>query len=116
MIECAKDSGHTRQERRDATTGRSFTGDQPTSTRGRLALARALLAEGDREGAGRWVRDVWRSEELSERLETEVFETFRGLLTREDQRARMDKRIGAKDFSSANRAAQRLGGDKLSIV
>jgi soluble lytic murein transglycosylase len=104
------------QERRDATTVRSFTGDQPTSTRGRLALARALLAEGDREGAGRWVRDVWRSEELSERLETEVFETFHDLLTREDQRARMDKRIGAKDFSSANRAAQRLGGDELSIV
>ena len=38
------------QERSDATTVHSFTGDQPTSTKGRLALARALLAEGDRDG------------------------------------------------------------------
>jgi hypothetical protein len=104
------------QERSDATTVRSFIGDQPTSTKGRLALARALLAEGDRDGAGRWVREVWRSEELSERSETEAFEMFRDLLTREDHRARMDKRIGAKDFSAAKRAAQRLGNDELSIM
>ena len=104
------------QERGDPTTVRRFTGDRPTSTRGRLALARALLVEGDRDGAERWVREVWRSEEMSERLETEVLETFHDLLTREDHRARMDKRIGAKDFSGANRAAQRLGSDELWIV
>ena len=104
------------QERSDATTVRNFTGDQPTSTRGRLALARAFLVEGDRDGAGRWAREAWRSEELSERSETEAFEIFRDLLGREDHRARMDKRIGAKDFSGAKRAAQRLGSDELSIV
>jgi soluble lytic murein transglycosylase len=104
------------QERSDATTVRSFTGDQPTSTKGRLALARALLAKGDRDGAGRWVREAWRSDEMSERSETEAFEMFRDLLAREDHRARMDKRIGAKDFSGAKRAAQRLGSDELSIV
>jgi soluble lytic murein transglycosylase len=104
------------QERGDPTTVRRFTGDRPTSTKGRLALARALLVEGDRDGAERWVREVWRSEEMSERLETEVLDTFHDLLTREDHRARMDKRIGAKDFSGASRAAQRLGSDELSIV
>jgi soluble lytic murein transglycosylase len=104
------------QERGDPTTVRRFTGDRPTSTKGRLALARALLVEGDRDGAERWVREVWRSEEMSERLETEVLETFHDLLTREDHRARMDKRIGAKDFSGADRAAQRLGSDELRIV
>jgi soluble lytic murein transglycosylase len=104
------------QERSDATTVHRFTSDAPTSTKGRLALARTLLAEGDRDGAGRWVREAWRSEEMSERTETEAFETFRDLLTREDHRARMDKRIGAKDFSGAKRAALRLGSDELSIV
>ncbi len=104
------------QERSDAATVHSFTGDRPTSMKGRLALARALLAEGDRDGAGRWVRQAWRSEELSERSEAEAYETFRDLLTAEDHRARMDKRIGAKDFSAARRAAQRLGSDELSIV
>ena len=53
---------------------------------------------------------------MSERAEAEAFDTFRDLLTRDDHRARMDKRIGAKDFSGAMRAARRLGSDELSIV
>jgi soluble lytic murein transglycosylase len=104
------------QERSEARTVHNFTGDKPASARGHLALARALAAEGDREGAGREIRAAWRSEELSARVETEAFETFRDLLAREDHRARMDKRIGAKDFSGAMRAAKRLGSDEISIV
>jgi soluble lytic murein transglycosylase len=104
------------QERSDAATVHSFTGDRPASARGQLALARVLLAEGDRDGAGRALRAAWRSEELSERVETEALETFRDLLTRDDHRARMDKRIGAKDLSGAMRAAKRLGSDEVSIV
>jgi soluble lytic murein transglycosylase len=104
------------QDRSDAATVRAFVGERPTSAKGRFALARALLAEGDRDGAGRLVREAWRSDELSERSEGEAFELFHDLLTREDHRARMDKRIGAGDFSGAKRVAQRLGSDELSIV
>jgi soluble lytic murein transglycosylase len=104
------------QERSDATTVRSFTGDQPATAKGRFALARILLAEGDHDGAARQVREAWRSEELSERSEADAFEMFHDLLTREDHRARMDRRIGAKDFSGAMRAAHHLGSDELSIV
>ncbi|MGZ5924769.1 MAG: lytic transglycosylase domain-containing protein, partial [Rhizomicrobium sp.] len=104
------------QERSDAVTVMRFTGSQPTSARGRLALARVLLAADDRAGAQIQVRETWRSEELTERAEAEAFEAFRDLLTREDHRARMDKRIGAKDFSGAMRAARRLGDDEVSIV
>jgi len=104
------------QERSDAATVRNFVGDQPTSPKGRFALARVLLAEGDRDGAANLVRQTWRSDELSERSEAEAFELFHDLLTREDHRARMDKRIGAKDLSGAKRAAQRLGSDELLIV
>ena len=56
------------QERSDAATVRGFIGDQPASAKGKFALARVLLAEGDREGAARLVRDAWRSDELSERV------------------------------------------------
>jgi soluble lytic murein transglycosylase len=104
------------QEKSDAATVHGFTGDRPASAKGRFALARVLLAEGNRDGAGRLVREAWRSEELPERAETEAFETFRDLLTRDDLRARMDKRIGAKDFSGAMRSARRLGDDDVAIV
>ena len=108
--------GRLWQERGDAATVRRFITGQPTSAKGRFALARVLLAEGDRDGAARLVREAWRSDELSDRAETEALETFRDLLTGEDHRARMDKRIGAKDFSGASRAARRLGDDDRSIV
>jgi soluble lytic murein transglycosylase len=104
------------QERSDAATVRSFVGDLPASAKGRFALARVKLAEGDQDGAGHLVRQAWRSDELSERAEREALELFQGLLTREDHRARMDKRIGANDLAGARRAAQRLGSDELSIV
>ncbi|MGH6755037.1 MAG: lytic transglycosylase domain-containing protein, partial [Bradyrhizobium sp.] len=104
------------QERGDAAKVRGFTGGQPVSARGKLALARVKLNEGDREGAGRLVRDAWRSDELSERVEAEVLEMSRDLLTPYDHRARMDKRIGAKDLAGARRAAKLLGDDGLAIV
>ena len=104
------------QERSDAATVHRFTADRPASAKGSFALARTLLAEGDREGAERWAREAWRSQELTDRIEGEAFDAFGALLTREDHRARMDKRIGAKDFSAAMRTARRLGDDDVSIV
>jgi soluble lytic murein transglycosylase len=104
------------QERSDAATVRGFTGNRPISARGKFALARVLLTEGDRDGASELARDAWRSDELSERLESEAFETFHDLLTRDDHRARMDRRIGAKDLAGARRAAQHLGSDGIAIV
>jgi soluble lytic murein transglycosylase len=104
------------EQRSDAATVRGFTGDRPATAKGKLALARVLLAEGDRDGAAGLARDAWRSDELSERLETDVLETFRDLLNRDDHRARMDRRIGAKDLAGAKRAAKRLGDDELAIV
>jgi soluble lytic murein transglycosylase len=108
--------GRLWQERSDAATVRRFTGGQPASAKGRFALARVLLAEGDRDGAERQVRQAWWSEELSDHVEAGALAAFRELLTREDHRARMDRRIGAKDFSGAMRAARRLGKGEISIV
>ncbi|MGY4570578.1 MULTISPECIES: lytic transglycosylase domain-containing protein [Bradyrhizobium] len=104
------------QERSDPATVHGFTLDQPISAKGKFALARTLLAEGDRDGATRLVREAWRSEELSDRTESDAYDAFKDLLTRDDHRARMDKRIGAKDHAGAKRAAQRLGSDDLAIV
>ncbi|UGY03302.1 lytic transglycosylase domain-containing protein [Bradyrhizobium quebecense] len=104
------------QERSDPATVHGFTLDQPISAKGKFALARTLLAEGDRDGATRLVREAWRSEDLSDRTESDAYDAFKDLLARDDHRARMDKRIGAKDLAGARRAAQHLGSDELAIV
>ncbi len=104
------------QERRDAATVRRFIGEQPASVHGRLAVARVLLDKGDRAGASREVRAVWQSADLSEELEAAVANAFPGALTVADDVARMDGRIGAKDFGAAMRTAKRLGSAHVAIV
>jgi len=104
------------QEGRDASTVRRFVGEQPATVAGRLAVARVLLAEGDRAGASRQVRAVWQSSELSAELEAAIVNTFPGALTTDDDVARMDRRIGAKDFGAAMRVAKRLGSAQMAIV
>ncbi len=104
------------RERRDAGTVHRFLGEEPTSPAGRLALARAMMAEGDRAGAEREARAVWRAAEMPAELEAEARDTFHDALTGTDDAVRMDRRIGAKDFSAAMRAAKRLGQDRETIV
>ncbi|WP_024508192.1 lytic transglycosylase domain-containing protein [Bradyrhizobium sp. ARR65] len=104
------------QEKGDAATVRNFIGEHPLTAKGRFALARVQLNEGDRDGAQRLVREAWRSEDLSERTESDVLDAFGNLLTIDDHRVRMDKRIGAKDIAGAMRAAHRIGDDAISIV
>jgi soluble lytic murein transglycosylase len=104
------------RERRDAATVRRFVGGQPTSSVGRLALARVLLSAGDRAGAEREVRGVWWSAEMSAELESAVASEFSDFLSPADDVGRMDRRIGAKDFAAAMRAAKRLGPGRVAIV
>jgi len=104
------------QEQTDPATVLRFVDGQPASALGRFALARALIAAGNRDAAEREVRKAWRSDELSEISEARALDVFHDVLSREDHRARMDKRIGAKDVSGAMRAARRLGSDDVSIV
>jgi soluble lytic murein transglycosylase len=104
------------QEKSDAATVHAFTMDRPTTAKGQFALARVLIAEGDSDRAARLVREAWRTDELSERSEEDSYEAFHDLLTADDHRARMDKRLGAKDYGAARRAAKRLGEDALGIV
>jgi soluble lytic murein transglycosylase len=100
----------------DAATVHAFTSDRPVTAKGRFALARVKLGEGDRDGAKALVQSAYRSEDLSERTESDVRDAFGDFIGRDDDQARMNKRIGARDFAAAMRAARRLGDDALSIV
>ncbi len=104
------------KERADAATARTLVNAKPSSTVGKLVLARVLMSESDNAGAAREIRSIWRSAPLSTELENGVLSTFPDVLNRADHIARMDKRIGAKDFAAAMRAVKRLGDDQVAIV
>jgi soluble lytic murein transglycosylase len=93
-----------------------FDGSPPLSGIGRLVLARALLAHGDKEGASELVREAWRGDSLSADVEKQVLERHAELLSRADHKARMEKRLFALDHESALRAARRLGAADLAIA
>jgi soluble lytic murein transglycosylase len=104
-------------EHRDAATVRAFFANaKPASARGRFVLARALIAQGDRAGGEALIREGWRGESFTDDLEGQVLEEFPKVLTRADHRARMQRRLYAKDFGPASRAAHRLGDAEIDIV
>jgi peptidoglycan lytic transglycosylase len=88
----------------------------PQSARGRLALARALIAQGDSESAGVLIREAWRYDPMGAEFEQQVLKNYSELLTRADHKARMEKRLFAADSAGAMRMAQRLGGADLAIA
>ena len=90
--------------------------EQPITTKGKFALARALLLQGDRAGAQSVAREAWRNDAFSADLEGPVLDVFRDLLTTADHKARMDMRLYADDDDGALRAANRAGGNAAAIA
>ena len=104
-------------DRRDPAYVRAFFGkDRPTTTKGKFALARALLLQGDRAGAQSLVREAWRNDDFSGELEGLALDVFRDLITTADHKARMDMRLYAEDADDALRSANRAGGNAPVIA
>jgi soluble lytic murein transglycosylase len=104
-------------DQREPNTVRAFFARQkPASAKGRFALARALLAQGERKGAESLVREAWRNDGFPRDVETTVLNTFGDMLTRADYKARMDARLYAADIDAALRAAQRLDEAEMAIA
>ena len=93
-----------------------FRSDPPRTAKGRFALARALLGEGDRAGATAAVRDAWRKDNFSADLESQARDMFAGLITPADDKARMDARFDVDDDDAGSRAASHLGGVEVAIA
>ncbi len=93
-----------------------FARHKPSTAKGRYMLARALLAQGDIDGATVLVRYAWRRQDCSADVENKVLDMFGKLLTREDHRVRMQQRLYEDDTEAGMREAQRLGGDELAIA
>jgi soluble lytic murein transglycosylase len=105
------------EDRREAKTVRNYFAKRaPVSPKGRLVLARAMIAQGDRKAAEPLVRQVWRHESLSLMLETMVTNAFGDMLTAADHKIRMDERLYDEDVDAAMRMAQRLGPTQIAIA
>jgi len=93
-----------------------FRNERPTTAKGRFALARALLAEGDRDGAQAAVREAWRKDSFSADVEAQARAAFAGLIGAADDKARMDARFDVEDDHAGLRAARQLGGIETAIA
>jgi soluble lytic murein transglycosylase len=103
-------------KRDDAAVMTWFTTETPLSAKGKLCLARALLAQGDRKNAEKYLRDAWRSDPMSRDTEAAALDQFGALLTAGDHKARLDFLSFTDDTASAMRAAERLGEGYVAIV
>jgi soluble lytic murein transglycosylase len=95
---------------------RAFFGEaKPVSAKGKFALARALIAQGDRAGGQQLVRDAWRNDNFGADTETNAQAEFAQLLTTADHKARMDRRLYGDD-SDALRLAKRLSPTAVALA
>ena len=85
-----------------------FARRKPVTDEGALALARALIATGDTDGARRQVLEVWLDAEIAPELEKSVSSEFGKLLTESDHKRRMWRLVYAQETNAAIRAAKRL--------
>ena len=102
--------------RDDATVWAWFANESPLSAKGRLSLARVMIARGDRTNAERLVRQAWRGDSMSEDTESAALELFDALLTPGDHKARMDLLLYGSDHEAALRAAKRLGANQVALA
>jgi soluble lytic murein transglycosylase len=116
MLRRRAEAALLQEGRSPATVLAFFAKTQPLTPRGRFALARALLAQGDRAAAQYYVREAWRYDAFSEELEIQTLDAFGAFLTRADHVARMDDRFSFQDIEGGMRAARRLGGAEMAIA
>jgi soluble lytic murein transglycosylase len=94
----------------------AIVGDHPQTPQGSLALARARLAQGERDKAAEIVRTLWRDGDLDPPVETALLREFGAMLTRDDHRARASRLAYAERGAAAWRAAALAGSDALALV
>ena len=102
--------------REDAVVWSWFESKSPLSAKGRIALARAMLARGDKTNAERLVREAWRNDPMSEDTESAALDQFGALLTPGDHKARMDLLLYGSEHEAAMRAAKRLGAGYVALA
>jgi soluble lytic murein transglycosylase len=103
--------------RDDATVWSWFENQPPISAKGRLALAKTMIARGNRANAEQLVREAWRNDDMPEGTERVVLDQFGAFLTAGDHKARMDAMLyGTAQEAGGMRAAKRLGSGHVALA
>ena len=85
-----------------------FANSRPVSASGKAALAKLLLARGDRERARALLKSAWRNPRLSIAAERYILRNMHDLLTRADDAARLWRLIMAQRTRHAMRFARHM--------
>ena len=88
-----------------------FAKRKPLLIEGKLALARANLATGNKEAARDLVKNVWGDATLDVAFEKSISSEFGSLLSADDHKRRMWRLVYAQESNAAIRNSKRLGGD-----
>jgi len=93
-----------------------FSGADPETPAGKLALARVLTDDGKTAEAAALVRAVWREADLNPQLEAKVKTDFNTYLNRADHKFRADRLLYKEQIAAAFRAAALGGPDVLALA
>jgi soluble lytic murein transglycosylase len=100
----------------DALIKTFFSGADPETPAGKLALARVLIDDGKTSEAAALVRAVWREADLNPQLESKVKTDFNTYLSRADHKFRADRLLYKEQIAGAFRAAALAGPDVLALA
>lgn len=104
-------------EKKSNTTIRAFFHAQrPVSPAGRVALARALKADGKAADAAALIRETWRMDHLGQPLEKLVIAEFGDVLTPADHRLRTERYLFREKDEAALRNAARVSADYVKLA
>jgi len=101
---------------RPADAVAAFKNAPPETGPGKAALALALLRQGDKAAAAKWVRDAWENHTLSPAQEERITADFSDILTKENHKARLDRQLYADRITAALRTARRLGHEAMALT
>ncbi len=93
-----------------------FSGTDPETPAGKLALARALVSDGKTSEAAALARSVWREADLNPQLEAKIKSDFGSSLDKADHKFRADRLLYREQTASAFRAAALAGPDVLALA
>lgn len=85
-----------------------FDGRDPVTGAGKIHLARALLAKGDKDAGEAQLRDAWVNDNFTVSKERAILSSYGGRLTKEDHAARVDRLLWARQVTNARRIFSRL--------